>query len=388
MKNINTFLNSNFEKLVSYRRHLHQNPEVGYEEKNTSNYLIKILKEHGLPIIQNSKMKFGFYTELGPDSKNTLAIRCDIDALPIQDTKSCEYSSNIKNKMHACGHDAHMTILLGLILFLKENENQLNGRLRFIFQPAEECSPGGALCMIDGGAIENVSNIIGYHLYPKLNAGEIAIKDEYISATVSVIDIELTCGGGHTSRPEETVDLVLTASKLICKLNEKIKSLISDSSPIVLVFGSINGGNTFNVIPSSISLKGTLRYTNGDLTENIVDTLENVVKNISSESGAEINLNIPYSSPGIFNDRNLTELIKKSSNEIIDESNLIQLEKASLGGEDFAFYLDHIPGVYFRIGCFDGKATDLHSNFFDIDESCIKTGIQVLSQAIKNYNFS
>ncbi|MAJ44001.1 MAG: hypothetical protein CMF96_04535 [Candidatus Marinimicrobia bacterium] len=387
MNKINKFLDTNFEKLVSYRRYLHQNPEVGYNEKNTSFYLKNLIKDFGLPIIQNHEMKFGFYTELGPDSKKILAIRSDIDALPIQDTKNCNYSSKVKNTMHACGHDAHMTILLGLISYLKENENILNGRLRFLFQPAEECSPGGALCMIEGGAIDNVTNIIGYHLYPKLNAGKIAIKDNYISATVSVIDIELTCGGGHTSRPEESVDIVLTASKLICKLQEDIKHLISDSSPIVLVFGSINGGNAFNVIPSSISLKGTLRYTDAKLSDKIIDIVNKAIKTISTESGAEIHFKIPYTSPGIFNDFNLTELINLSSNEIIGKQNVVKLDKASLGGEDFAFYLNHIPGAYFRIGCFDGIATDLHSNFFDIDESCIKTSIQVLSQTIKNYNF-
>tara|TARA_B100001029_G_C15057275_1_gene455402 strand:- start:1816 stop:2982 length:1167 start_codon:yes stop_codon:yes gene_type:complete len=388
LKKINTFLKNNFNKLVSYRRYFHQNPEVGYEEKNTSDFIKKILIDSNLQIFQNKKMKYGFYTELGPESKKILAIRSDIDALPIQDTKECEYSSKIKNTMHACGHDAHMTILIGLILFLKENETKLKGKLRFIFQPAEECSPGGAICMIKGGAIENVTNIIGYHLYPKLDAGQIAIKNNYISSTVSILNIELSCSGGHTSRPEESVDLILAASKLICKFNKNIKSLIKPNSPIVLVFGSIYGGNTFNVIPSLITLKGTLRYINQDLETKILTMLKNTCNDISLKYGAKIKIEIPYTSPSIYNDKDLTKLIISSAENTIGKTNIVKLDKPSMGGEDFAFYIKHIPGVYFRIGCFDGITTDLHSNFFDIDESCMKTGIKILSQAITEYKFS
>jgi amidohydrolase len=387
VKNIDIFIKNNYRSLISLRRYLHQNPEVGYNEKKTSDYLINIIKSLDMVITQNTDMKFGFYTEIGPKSKNILALRCDLDALPIQDIKSCEYSSKKNNIMHACGHDAHMTILIGLIKYLKHNEANLNGRVRFIFQPAEECSPGGALCMIKGNALDNVSAIIGYHLFPKINAGKIAIKSEYISATVSVIEIELSCDGGHTARPEESVDLILASSILVKRLNEKLRLISTKDSPVLLVFGMINGGKTFNVIPSKVYMKGTLRYVNGDLKNNINKIINDEIRSVKMNTGAKIKFNIPYSSPGIYNDFNLTNLIHKSSKEVIGNSNILNLESASLGGEDFAFYLNYIPGVYFRIGCFDGVATDLHCNYFDIDESCIPIGIKILNQTIKNYNF-
>ena len=388
MKKISDWFDLNFEQIISIRRHLHQNPEIGYEEKDTSAYLKKIITELGLKVQCNSEMKYGFYTEIGPFSGKTLAIRCDIDALPIQDIKKCEYASNVENKMHACGHDAHMSIMIGLIKYLKEIESSLKGRIRFIFQPAEECSPGGALSMIAGNAINNISDIIGYHLYPKLNAGKIAIKQGYISSTVSVIDISLSCKGGHTSRPEESVDLVLATSDLVCNINKKINKMADKESPIVFVFGSINGGKTFNVIPSNIKLKGTLRYTNSNLRDLITEKIKEAINEIESFYGAKIIFETSYSSPGIFNNKELTNLIIASGLKEIGNENVILLENPSLGGEDFAFYLEQISGVYFRIGCFDGKATDLHSNYFDIDENSIKTGITILSRTIQDYKYS
>ncbi len=382
---IENWLIKNQNELIQLRRYLHKNPEIGYAEKETSAYLKNYLKSIDLQIIENKDMKFGFYTELGPLTDNILAIRCDLDALPIQDTKNCEYSSKKTKTMHACGHDAHMTILIGLIKFLKEHESQLTGRLRFIFQPAEECSPGGAISMIKGGAINNVTHIIGYHLYPMLNANQIAIKEGFITATVEVVEIELKCKGGHTSRPEETVDLVLASSMLVSEINNKLDQIKTNESPIVFVFGSVHGGDTFNVIPSNIKLKGTLRYVNSAHKETIHGSIKYAISEINKITGAQIEFSIPYTSPGIYNNKFLTQLIIDSGNSILDKNNTIILEKGSLGGEDFAFYLEKIPGAYFRIGCYDGNARDLHCNFFDINEDCIFTGIKILKNIILNY---
>jgi amidohydrolase len=381
----NNWLKKNQNELIQLRRYLHKNPEVGYAEKKTSLYLKNKIKALDLPVIENIEMGFGFYTELGPQANKILAIRCDLDALPIQDTKTCDYSSTNLKTMHACGHDAHITILFGLIKYLKEHEAQITGGLRFIFQPAEECSPGGAISMIKGGAINNVTNIIGYHLYPMLNTGQIAVKSGFITATVEVIEIDLICKGGHTSRPEKSVDLILAASNLICEINTNINQIKSNESPIVLVFGSINGGDTFNVIPSKIKLKGTLRYVNSDQKEAIHDTINNAILKINRLAGAVIKFSVPYSSPGIYNDNFLTQLIINSGNYILEKKNTIILESGSLGGEDFAFYLEKIPGAYFRIGCYDGHARDLHCDYFDIDEKCIFTGINILINTIINY---
>ena len=384
MTNIDSWIESNKQKIIDLRRWLHKNPEVGFNEFNTSKHLSKILSESGYDIITNDIMKTGFYCDY-KKGDNLLALRTDMDALEIQENNpKINYQSTNPGVMHACGHDVHMSIITAVALYLKENDS-LNGGVRFIFQPAEEQAPGGALSMIEGGALERVSNIIGCHVFPKVVAGKVAVKSGPIAATVELIDIKLEGMGGHTSRPNESVDLVWAQSQLVNSLEQTINHGIDQQEPIVLAFGKVEGGATHNVLPSEIKLSGTLRYLNPNIKNDLYKKIEKSVDMVSDMTGAKISWKSTYACPGVVNDQGLTNLILDSSASAIGKNNVEVLQTSSMGGEDFAYYLEKIPGAYFRVGSYDGVVEDIHTHDFNVDEECIFTGIKVFASIVDNY---
>ena len=381
---INSWLLDNKDRLFQIRRHIHSFPEIGFQEFKTSQYLQNILIESSFSIIQNKAMQTGFYTEYGTDKNLILAIRCDLDALPIEEKNINQYSSKIQGIMHACGHDAHMAIATGTALYLHENNISIPGIVRFIYQPAEETAPGGAVAMIKGGAIKNVNHIIGYHVFPKLLGNQVGIKDKYMSAAVEAHTLEFYGRGGHTSRPEETEDLINIVSKFLTRIDKKLDN-IDNNEHFVLTFGHINAGYTFNVIPDKLLLKGTFRYLNKSDRDTVYDIINRLIDEFSTKNKVKIVHEVPYASPPVINDTFLTNIIHESAISVLGENNVIKLEEPSMGGEDFSFYLDSCLGSYFRIGSNDGRAKDLHTPDFNIDEECILSGIQVLVKSITNY---
>ena len=381
--NINTWIDLNRQKIIDIRRWLHKNPEIGFNEFNTVKYLESILSNVGYKVITNDKMKTGFYCDLNPGNK-MLALRTDMDALEISEENSkIDYQSLNPGIMHACGHDVHMSILTGVALFLKETD--ISSSIRFLYQPAEEQAPGGALAMINGNALNNVSNIIGCHVYPKISSGKIAIKSGPIAASVELIDIELEGLGGHTSRPNESVDLVWAQSQLVISLEQTINHGIDQQESVVLAFGKIEGGLAHNVLPSKIRISGTLRYLNPDLKLKLHKKINESIEIVSKITGAKITWKSTFACPGVVNDLNLTNLILKSSKEALGEDNVEILDVSSMGGEDFAYYLEKIPGAYFRIGSYDGYVDDIHTSDFNVDEECIFTGIKTFVSIVNNY---
>ena len=380
------WIRQNSEKLIELRRWLHMHPEVGFDEHETSTYLKKNLEKIGYTIVQNKEMKTGFFCDYNSGKSGPiLAVRCDMDGLLVEEQSSKEYKSINSGVMHACGHDVHMTVVAGLAMMVKELNLDLNGTIRFIFQPAEEQAPGGAIAMIDGGAIDNVSHIIGGHVLPKMNAGKIGLKSGFMAAIVELIEVSIAGPGGHTSRPAETVDLVWAMSQLVLSLEQSVKRCTDEQQPVVLAFGRVVGGNTFNVLPDSIELKGTLRYLDADLKDRLHSSIDKAILGVEQMTGAKISWSVPYTSPGVFNDKDITDLLVKASNEAIGGNNTVILEESSMGGEDFAYYLEHIPGSYYRMGCFDGRVNDVHTPNFDVDESCIDTALIFLDKAVKRY---
>ena len=380
---INTWIDLNKQKIIDIRRWLHKNPEIGFNEFNTVKYLESILSNVGYKVITNDKMKTGFYCDLNPGNK-MLALRTDMDALEISEENSkIDYQSLNPGIMHACGHDVHMSILTGVALFLKETD--ISSSIRFLYQPAEEQAPGGALAMINGNALNNVSNIIGCHVYPKISSGKIAIKSGPIAASVELIDIELEGLGGHTSRPNESVDLVWAQSQLVISLEQTINHGIDQQESVVLAFGKIEGGLAHNVLPSKIRLSGTLRYLNPDLKLKLHKKINESIEIVSKITGAKITWKSTFACPGVVNDIKLTNLILKSSKEALGEDNVEILDVSSMGGEDFAYYLEKIPGAYFRIGSYDGYVDDIHTSDFNVDEECIFTGIKTFVSIVNNY---
>lgn len=380
------WLNKNSQKLIEIRRWLHANPEIGFDEHNTSAYLKQLLEKYGYTINQNSAMKTGFICDYSSGKKGPiLAVRCDMDGLLISEQSNKDYKSVNQGVMHACGHDVHMATVAGLAMMVKDLNLDINGSIRFIFQPAEEQAPGGAIAMIDGEAIKGVSHIIGGHVFPKMNAGKIGVKDGFMAAIVELIEISIFGPGGHTSRPAETVDLIWAMSQLILAIEQSVKRCTDQQEPVVLAFGKVSGGNTFNVLPEKIELKGTLRYLDSELKSRLHGSIDKAVLGIEQMTGARIDWSVPYTSPGVFNDKQLTQLLQKSAEESIGIDNVVVLEESSMGGEDFAYYLEHIPGSYYRIGSFDGCSKDVHTPNFDVDESCIDTTLLFLYKAIFNY---
>ncbi|NOZ07702.1 MAG: amidohydrolase [FCB group bacterium] len=379
------WLKKNEQRLIEIRRYLHQHPELGFKEIETTAYLMGLLREAGYVIHQNEKMKTGFYCDYGIGGSPLLGIRCDLDALQIFDAKEVAYRSQNDGVMHACGHDVHMAVVAGLALWMKEEKHTVPGTVRFIFQPAEEKAPGGALAMIEGGTVDKMDHIIGMHVLPKLPVGQVGLKYGPMSAYVDLIDITLKGKGGHTSRPHDTVDLIASTARLISAIDEVLLHQVDPQSPVVLSFGKIHGGETFNVIPSAVNLQGTLRYLNGNERQMLHNLIAETIHNQSLTSGAEINWHLPYSAPGIQNDEALTTILIEGAKKALGTEQVKFLPHASMGGEDFAYYLEKIPGAYFRIGCGLGYITDLHTINFDVDERCISTAIQVIREAVKVY---
>ena len=382
---IHTWLEKNLQHIIDIRRWLHQYPEVGFNEHETSDYCQKLMIDMGYTINQNEKMQTGFFCDYGDGNGPTLAVRCDLDALPIEEINTFSYCSKNKGVSHACGHDSHMANILGLAKYISDTQFEIPGTLRFLFQPAEELAPGGAVLMMAAGAIDDVDHIIGGHVLPSLEPEKIGIRYGAMAAHVEKLDICLKGPGGHTSRPAESVDLIWAQSHLVLSLEESIKHRLDQSERVVLAFGQVDGGQTCNVLPSQIRLMGTLRYLNIDLKEKLHRVIDDTIKSVELITNAKIDWKIPHASPGLINDDVCTKLIIDSATEVLGEENVYMMKESSMGGEDFAYFLEKIPGSYFRVGCFDGKTRDIHTNDFNIDEKCIATAIKVFSETVKRY---
>ena len=386
LESLSLWLNDNKQLIIDFRRWLHQHPELGFQEFETSEYIKKMLTKKGYHIVQNQSMKTGFYCDyVGSKEGPILALRTDMDALAIDEKSKEEYISINKGVMHACGHDVHMSIIASLAIYFIEKKVDIKGTVRFLFQPAEEKAPGGALSMIEGEAIKDVSHIFGSHVYPKMEAGQIALKYGPIAATVELIEITLNGMGGHTSRPNESVDLIWAQSQLVQMLEQTLNHTIDQQEPVVLAFGKIEGGSAHNVLPDSVKLYGTLRYLNPDLQDTLHQKISDSIENVSSLSKAKISWKSDYACPGVVNNKELVDIIMDSSKKAIGEENTKILDISSMGGEDFAYYLQQIPGAYFRIGSYDGKSRDIHTSDFDVNEECIFTAIKVYCSIVENY---
>ena len=382
---LNSWLDDNFQKVVEIRRWLHQHPEVGFNEHETSKYCQKLMQEMGFEIHQTKPMQTGFYCDYGNGSGPTLAVRCDLDALPIHEVNTVNYCSKNSGVSHACGHDSHMANILGLATFITDTELKIPGRLRFLFQPAEEIAPGGAVVMIEGGAIEGVDHILGGHILPSLSPQKIGIRYGSMAAAVERIDICLKGPGGHTSRPIESVDLIWAQSHLVISLEESIKHHLDQYERVVLAFGQVQGGHTCNVLPDEINLQGTLRFLNADLKDKLHQIIDDTIQSVEKLTDAKIEWDIPHSSPGLTNDSACTDIVIEAAKSALGEENVEIMQDSSMGGEDFAYYLEKIPGAYFRIGCNDGKTRDIHTNDFNLDEQCMATAIKVFAESVSQY---
>lgn len=383
---LNEFLDVRADFLKQTRRHLHAHPEPSGEEFSTSQFVFETLREAGIEahILASGR---GVIADIGSTrAARRIALRADMDALRLQDLKSCDYSSARENVMHACGHDGHTTCVLGAILSLHaatlEDALPENFSCRAIFQPAEETATG-ANEMIEAGALENVDAIIALHLDPSRAVGRIGIRYGVLTAACDDVEFVITGSGGHAARPHESRDPIFAAAQLLNALYSFVPRATDSNDAVVLTIGQVMAGDNANVIPESATLRGTLRT----LLENTRDStrvlIERLAKGVAEISDTQIDARFGCGPPSVVNDSHLVHFLREAASGVLGKENIDIIEKPSMGGEDFAFYTQRIPGAMFRLGCASGETNShpLHSPHFDIDERALSIGAKTLANA-------
>ncbi|MGE7880539.1 M20 peptidase aminoacylase family protein [Bacillus sp. NPDC094077] len=357
--------NQLIEKLISIRRHLHEYPELSYEEFETTKAIKNWLEEANITII-NSNLETGIIAEISGNKNGPLvAVRADIDALPIQEETDLSYASKIPGKMHACGHDFHTAAIIGAAYLLKEKESSLNGTVRFIFQPAEESSDG-ACKVIDAGHLHGVQAIFGMHNKPDLSVGTIGIKDGPLMAGVDRFEIEIHGVGTHAAVPDAGVDPIVASSQIVMALQTIVSRNISSSHSAVVSVTNIHSGNTWNVIPEKATLEGTVRTFQAETREKIPALMERIIKGVSDALGVKTEFRFYSGPPAVHNDTILTDLCTQIAEEMA--LNVIT-PTPSMAGEDFSFYQQEIPGSFVFMGT--SGTHEWHHPSFTINEEAL-----------------
>jgi len=379
---IETLSKKYFESYQSVRHHLHANPELSYKEFNTSKFIQQHLNDLGISFQVMAETGVVAIIE-GKKSDRVIALRADIDALPIQEENNVAYASKVPGVMHACGHDVHTSILLGAAKILNETKSEWAGTIKLIFQPGEEKNPGGASLMIKDGVLENPkpTAIIGLHVHPILETGKLSFKSGKVMASADEIYISVKGKGGHAATPHMTTDTVLAASELVVALQQVVSRDKDPLSPSVLSICSINGGFTTNVIPSEVKLMGTFRAMDEKWRFAAHKRIKEVVDGIAKSTGAEIDLHIDIGYPTVYNDPTVTEKVRSIAIETFGPSNVEEGE-IRMGAEDFGYYSQKIVGCFFRLGTGNKKKniiSGVHTPTFDIDENAIEIGMRMMA---------
>ncbi|AZJ21704.1 amidohydrolase [Bacillus wiedmannii bv. thuringiensis] len=353
------------EMLISIRRNLHEHPELSYEEFETTKTIKNWLEEKNITII-NSSLETGVIAEIsGNNSGPIIAIRADIDALPIQEETHLPYASKIPGKMHACGHDFHTAAIIGAAYLLKEKESSLSGTVRFIFQPAEESS-NGACKVIEAGHLHGVQAIFGMHNKPDLPVGTIGIKDGPLMAGVDRFEIKIHGVGTHAAVPDAGVDPIVASSQIVMALQTIVSRNISSSHNAVVSVTNIHSGNTWNVIPEKATLEGTVRTFQTETREKIPALMKRIIQGVSDALGVKTEFRFYAGPPAVHNDTSLTNL----SSQIAEKMNLnIISPTPSMAGEDFSFYQQEIPGSFVFMGT--SGTHEWHHPAFTVDEQAL-----------------
>lgn len=364
-------------KMVEVRRQIHRHPELGRNEIETTQLLASHLAAAGIePMVRADGV--GLVAEVG-SGEPTVAFRADIDALPIEEMTGAPYASQIPGIMHACGHDAHAAIGLGIATVLSQID--IPGRVRFIFQHAEEIFPGGAFDMSAEGAAKDLSAIIAYHVDPHLRAGEVGMKVGPITSSSDRLAITVEGPGGHTARPHETVDTIMTAARIVTEVPALLQRQIDPRSPIALVFGSIMGGETDNVIPAKVVVRGTCRLLDRQLWADMPERIETLVRQVAAPTGAEVTVDYITGIPPVVNDESIVEVVRDTAHRILGHD-AVHETYTSMGAEDFSVFLEQTPGALLRLGVGTPERVDLHSASFDIDEDAIQVGMELGAESL------
>lgn len=370
---------SNAPEVVKWRRHLHANPELSYNEYNTSKFVAKTLREIGLTPVEGVALTGIVALVEGKNpSKKVIALRADMDALPITEANTVDYKSKNAGVMHACGHDVHTASLLGTAKILHSLKTQFEGAIKFIFQPGEEKNPGGASYMIRDGVLENPrpASIIGQHVMPLLPAGTIGFREGMYMASSDEIYLTVVGKGGHAAAPELTIDPVLIASHIIIALQQIISRNASPKQPTVLSFGKITGEGATNIIPNEVKIAGTFRALNEVWRKEALIKIKKMAESIAEGMGGHCEVEISHGYPYLENNPALTRSIRRAAEEYVGKENVVDID-LTLASEDFAYYSQVIPASFYRLGSRNeakGITSYVHTPTFDIDEDALAIG--------------
>lgn len=373
-------------RLIEIRRHIHSHPELSGQEYQTSAYVAGVLSSYGIHA-QQGVGKTGVVGDLlNSESDRILAIRADLDALPIHERTGLDYASSEAGVMHACGHDVHTTVGLGTAMVLAQLGENFPGNVRFLFQPAEEIAQG-ASWMVEDGVLNNVSGILSLHVFPTIPAGSLGIRYGALTAAADDLEIIIIGESGHGARPHEAIDAIWIASQVITSLQQAISRTQNPLRPVVVTIGKIVGGRAPNVIADEVKLLGTVRSLHPESREALPQWIEQIVANVCKTYGAQYQVKYQQGVPGVLNDPMLTQLLEQSSREAWGSDSIIILPEPSLGAEDFSRYLEKVPGSMFRLGVgFKDKHNyPLHHPQFAIDETAIITGVVTLAYSAYRY---
>ncbi|MBS1644582.1 MAG: amidohydrolase [Bacteroidetes bacterium] len=384
---IKKFAADNFPEWQRIRQYIHQHPELSFEEHNTAAFVSQQLAAWGIKHTTGIAGTgiVGVLEGRNP-GKRCIAIRAELDALPILEANDVPYKSKFPGVMHACGHDVHTTCLLGVLRLLSVYKNEWEGQVKFIFQPGEEKHPGGGSLMIAEGVLENpkVDALFALHVYPHLPAGVVGFRSGQYMASTDEIHISIQGKGGHAALPHQTIDPIAISAQVITALQQVISRRSNPVSPSVLSFGMIAGGTVNNVIPDSVQLAGTLRTMNEAWRAEAHQLIKQITNNICEAFGATASIDIPKGYPSLYNDPTLTNAAENWAKSFLGPEQVKTLD-LRMTADDFAFYSHQVPGCYYRIGTNTAGTThtaSVHNPHFDIDESALITAISLMSHLV------
>ena len=370
-------------EFIEVRHHLHAHPALSYQEFETSEFIQQKLKEFGIPFeVKATTGVVGLLKGKNADDR-IIALRADMDALPIKEENKIAYRSKREGLMHACGHDVHTSCLLGAAKILNELKNEWRGTIKLIFQPGEEKNPGGASILIKEGVLDNPrpEAIFGLHVNPQLEIGKLSFRNGQVMASADELYFTIKGKGGHAASPQTCIDPILIASHLIVSLQQVISRNRNPFDPSVLSITAIHGGTTTNVIPDEVKLMGTFRAMNEEWREKAHELIERTAKELVHSMGGEVELNIDKGYPVVFNNEQLNEKARSLANEFMGADNVEETEMR-MGAEDFGYYSQIIPGCFYRLGTGNkakGITSGVHTPTFNIDENAIEIGMGMMA---------
>lgn len=367
-------------QVIAWRRQIHRHPEIGFEEHKTSALIESVLKGLGIEVIRypNSTAVVGILK--GGKPGRTIALRADIDALPLQEETDFEFKSEVPGVMHACGHDVHTAVLMGAATVLAKHKADLPGTIKFLFQPAEERFPGGAIGMIENGALEGVERIFGLHVGNDVATGTLGVNYGFSHANCDTADIKIIGKGGHGAGPQNTIDAVVVASHVVVALQTIVSRNVGALDSAVVTVGCFQGGTVHNIIADTADLKLTIRSLKPETRKLLQERIEGIVKGITMSMNATYEMKYVNGYPSLNNTAEMVDLLKSIAQEVVGADKVETRTIPTMGGEDFAYFAQKVPGAFLRLGSkpnFEGTY-GAHNPKFQVNEDCMAVGLEMM----------